>query len=201
VLRCALTLDGSGAQCRRVVEVHEKTLLTLPPGQLAVWLAEHIDPPRDSPASDSGVGGQRAHGRAQKVLAAFPPLAIPHLERVLGGSVGFLPVHSLSQAKALLQSNADDISLVACGVHFDESRMFDLLRYVRESFPRIPVVCCRVLEMASARISIQPIALSAASLGAVTFFDLPGRAKEVGRETAEQEFRGVLLKHLPRLGG
>jgi hypothetical protein len=117
------------------------------------------------------------------------------------GYVGFLPVHSLSQAKALLQSNADGISLVACGVHFDDSRMFDLLRYVRESFPRIPFVCCRVLEMQYSQISIPAIALSAASLGAVTFFDLPGRAKEVGREAAEQEFRSALLKHLPRAHG
>jgi hypothetical protein len=48
------------------------------------------------------------------------------------------------------------------------------------------------------QISIQAIALSAASLGAVTLFDLPGRAKEVGKEAAEQEFRSVFLKHLPR---
>jgi hypothetical protein len=130
-------------------------------------------------------------------LAAFPSLAISSLERVLDGHVGFLPVHSLFQAKAVLQSNAEGISLVACGVHFDESRMFDLLRYVRESFPRIPVVCSRVLEMQFPQISLESIALSAASLGAVTFFDLPGRAKEVGRDAAEQEFRSVLLKHLP----
>jgi hypothetical protein len=142
---------------------------------------------------------ERVMERSQKVLAAFPSRAIPTLERVLGGHVGLVPVHSLPHAKALLQSNADSISLVACGVHFDESRMFDLLRYVRESFPRIPVVCCRVLEIGwLSRLSIEPIALSAASLGAVTFFDLPGRAKEVGREAAEQEFQSVLLKHLPR---
>jgi hypothetical protein len=134
---------------------------------------------------------------SQKVLAAFPSMAIPSFERVLGGHIALLPVHSLFHAKALLRSNADRISLVACGVHFDESRMFDLLRHVRESFPRIPVVCCRVLEMQLSRISIKPIALSAANLGAVTFFDLPGRAKDVGREAAEQEFRSVLLKHLP----
>jgi hypothetical protein len=139
--------------------------------------------------------------RPPKVLAAFPSLAIPSLERIFDGHVGFLPVHSLSEAKSMLQSNADVISLVACGVHFDESRMFDLLRYVRESFPGIPFICCRVLEMQFARISIPAIALSAASLGAVTFFDLPGRTKEVGRQAAEEEFRNVLLKHLPRPQG
>ena len=139
--------------------------------------------------------------RSQKVLAAFPSMAIPSLERVLGGYVDFLPVHSLSQAKAALQSNADVISLVACGVHFDESRMFDLLRYVRESFPRIPFICCRVLEMHFPRISLEAITLGAASLGAVTFFDLPGRTEKVGRQAAEEEFRDVLFKHLPRADG
>jgi hypothetical protein len=140
--------------------------------------------------------------RSQKVLAAFPSKAIPTLERILGGHVGLLPVHSLPHTQALLQSNADNISLVVCGVHFDESRMFDLLRYVRESFPHMPVACCRVLEMKwLSRISIQPIALSAASLGAAMFFDLPGRAEEVGREAAEQEFRSALLEQLSRCSG
>jgi len=137
--------------------------------------------------------------RARKVLAAFSPQAIPMLERILGGSVAFLPVHSLPEAKAALQYDAG-ISLVACGVHFDESRMFELLRYARGAFPRLPFVCCRMLSSELSRISLEAIAISAASLGAETFFDLPGRAKEVGEDAAERELRGILLRYLQDAG-
>jgi hypothetical protein len=159
-----------------------------------LWWTDHADPPGDTGSGEPGGAWERGNGAAQKLLAAFPPLAIPSLERVLGGEVDFLPVHSLRHAKALLQANGAGISLVACGVHFDESRMFDLLRYVRESYPGIPFVCCRVLETRVSRRFIEAAALSATNLGAVTFFDLPGRAAAIGREAAEQELRGVLFR-------
>ncbi len=132
----------------------------------------------------------------KRVLAALPPFAIPTFERVLAGSVDVLRVHSLYGAKALLQSDPD-ISLVVCGMHFDESRMFDLLRYAREAYPDMPFVCCRILEMQLPRISIEAAAISAVSLGAAAFFDFPTRAREVGRDAADEEFRNVLVRHLP----
>jgi hypothetical protein len=134
--------------------------------------------------------------RTQMILAALPPLAIPVLERVVRAYAAFVPVHSLSGAKALLQSDPD-ISLIVCGMHFDESRMFDLLRYARDVFPHLPFVCCRVLAMQLPQTSMQTIGTTAASLGAVTFFDLAGRENEVGKATAEQEFRNVILGYLP----
>lgn len=135
------------------------------------------------------------------ILAALPPLAVPVLERILRAYAAFVPVHSLVGAKALLQSDPS-ISLIVCGMHFDESRMFDLLRYARDVFPHLPFVCCRVLALQLPRMSTQTIGTTAASLGAVTFFDLAGRENEVGNAAAEQEFRSVILSYLaPAPGG
>ena len=171
------------------MQVHFETLRR---ADTLSW-TDQTDPPGDSRSGESGGSWERGDGSAQKLLAAFPSLAIPRLERILGGNLDFLPVHSLRHAKALLQANAASISLIACGVHFDESRMFDLLRYARESFPQIPFVCCRVLETRVSRMFIEATALSATNLGAVTFFDLPARADAVGMVAAEQELRAVLL--------
>lgn len=162
-------------------------------GNAPLWWIHPADPPGDPHSGEPGGSWERGDGSAQKLLAAFPSLAIPRLERILGGDLDFLPVHSLRDAKALLQSSAASFSLIACGLHFDESRMFDLLRYARESFPRIPFVCCRVLDTRVSRVFIEATALSATNLGAVTFFDLPARAEAIGIEAAEQELRAVLL--------
>ncbi len=162
-------------------------------GNAPLWWIDHTEPPGDAGSGEPAGAWERGDGSAQKLMAAFPSLAIPRLERILGGDLDFLPVHSLHHAKALLQANAASFSLIACGLHFDESRMFDLLRYARESFPRIPFVCCRVLETRVSRMLLEAAALSATNLGAVTFFDLPARADAIGIEAAEQELRAVLL--------
>ena len=162
-------------------------------GTAPLWWIDHAEPPGNARSGEPGGACEHGDGSPRKLLAAFPSLAIPRLERVLGGELDFLPVHSLLHAKAMLQSSAASFSLIASGVHFDESRMFDLLRYARESFPQIPFVCCRVLETRVSRMFIEATALSATNLGAVTFFDRPARADAVGMVAAEQELRAVLL--------
>ena len=51
-------------------------------------------------------------------------------------------VRTLEEARCALQD--DGIDLVLIGVHFDDSRMFDLLRYVRANPGKVvPVHACR----------------------------------------------------------
>lgn len=105
-----------------------------------------------------------------------------------------MPVHTLRDAISLLRSD-ERIELVAGGLHFDESRMFDLLRYVR-AFSATPFVSCRVLETVLPQTAIDAVALSSVGLGAATFFDLPAEARRCGTEEAEDAFRSLLLRHL-----
>jgi hypothetical protein len=130
------------------------------------------------------------------VLAACTKMAIPTLERVLEGRAALLPVHTLADAMALLRRD-DDIELVVAGMHFDESRMFDLLRYVRHAFPLMPFVSCRVLGTRLAPASIDAVAMSSSSLGAVAHFDVPTESQTLGTQGAEEAFRSLLLSHLP----
>jgi hypothetical protein len=60
-----------------------------------------------------------------KVLAACPPFAFPVLEKALGSCVDLLAANSLDKALEALRGDARPEAIV-CGVHFDDSRMFDL---------------------------------------------------------------------------
>jgi hypothetical protein len=122
-------------------------------------------------------------------------MAIPTLERVLEGRASLLPVHTLEDAVALLRSD-ERIELVVGGMHFDESRMLDLLRYVRKAFPLLPFVSCRVLRTRLAPASVEAVAMSSAILGAVAHFDLPAQSRMLGTRGGEEAFRSLLLSHL-----
>jgi hypothetical protein len=130
------------------------------------------------------------------VLAACPRMAVSTLERVLAGGASLLPVHTLEEAVALLRCD-EQIDLVVGSMHFDESRMFDLLRYVRDAFPLMPFLSCRILRTMLAPASIDAVAMSSAGLGAVAHFDLPTESRTLGTQGGEAAFRSLLLSHLP----
>lgn len=132
-----------------------------------------------------------------KVLVAVPQSALPFVETVLGGFVSLVPIHRFDDAIEMLRSECD-LALILCGVHFDESRMYDLLRLARESQPHIPFVACRVLEARLSHISLQAIAIAAEALGAKAFVDLPTLILEFGRENAGPLFRSRVLASLGR---
>lgn len=53
------------------------------------------------------------------------------------------PLFAYDEAAAALQSKSA-FDLVLCGVFFDETRAFDLLRFVRQEFSALPSVACRI---------------------------------------------------------
>ena len=56
------------------------------------------------------------------------------VERALGRYVQVVPAYTFEEALRRLQT-PQDINLVLCGMYFEETRMFDLLRFVRQRFP------------------------------------------------------------------
>src|ERR1700704_6252322 len=98
--------------------------------------------------------GQDIKGRIGKILAPY--------------ELTF--VRTLGEATRAL--DREDYDLIIIGVHFDESRMFDLLRQVRadERYQAKPVVC-----VASQRfdrpISVEGLAIATRALGANAFID------------------------------
>ena len=130
------------------------------------------------------------------ILAACPTFALPTLERAVGGYVRVVPAASLDAAKSILETDRR-IALIVCGVHFDESRMYDLLRYASYEFPRKPFICVRILDAEIPLVSREAIRIAAEALGASAYVDVPDLIRAVGPEAAETELRNAVLARLP----
>jgi PleD family two-component response regulator len=79
-------------------------------------------------------------------------------------------VHTLDEATRALDRS--DYDLIIIGVHFDESRMFDLLRQIRadERYQAKPVVCVASQRFGTP-ISIESLEVATRVLGAQAFID------------------------------
>jgi CheY-like chemotaxis protein len=108
-----------------------------------------------------------------RILLACVRQAYTRLFAILSGhELEF--VTTLIEAQAALKGNPFD--LVMIGLHFDESRMFDLLEQVRADarYARVPVVCFHGILSANPQddLKLEPIEVACKALGANVFFDL-----------------------------
>ncbi len=131
------------------------------------------------------------------VLAACPPFALPPLEKALGADAQLVPVNRLDVAEAVLKSNVA-LRMIVCGVHFDESRMYELLELARRDYPGVPFVCARILDAEIPKVSREALRIAAETMGAEAFIDLPELVAQLGPEAAEEKLRELLLAHLKR---
>ena len=106
--------------------------------------------------------------------------------------VELIPVTTMADAVRVLERNGD-LSVVICGVYFDESRMHDLLRCVRSRFSKVPFVCVRVLDAELPRVARDAIEIAARTLGAAAFIDFPNLVAQRGEKEAEEELRRAVL--------
>ena len=63
-----------------------------------------------------------------KVLVAIRPEDADVMRRFFGDEFDVISCMTLAEAQAALTA---DLALIACGVHFDDGRMFDLLQLVK----------------------------------------------------------------------
>jgi response regulator RpfG family c-di-GMP phosphodiesterase len=80
---------------------------------------------------------------------------------------------SIAEAENLLETEKFD--LIVCTVLFDESRMFDLLRFVKASrkWKRIPFLCCRLRQKAlDYAVALESVQIACRALGADAFLDI-----------------------------
>jgi hypothetical protein len=94
-----------------------------------------------------------------------------------------VPCTSLAAAESFLRH---EIDLIVCGLEFDESRMFDLLRKVKsEAATRsIPFLCVKSRSGALDRTIHESIEIAVHALGAKGFYDLAQQRQLLGEETA-----------------
>jgi DNA-binding response OmpR family regulator len=107
----------------------------------------------------------------RRILVADTLEADARLKRIL-------PDHELVFSRTLADAqrcaDADGFDLVVIGVHFDDSRMFDLLRFVRTAarHGERPVVCVRSHRFAWPAISVEGLQIAASALACNLFLDL-----------------------------
>ena len=80
-----------------------------------------------------------------RILVADVPRGVETIRTIAGALATVTGAHSLTEALKHLKSGPE---LVICGVHFDESRMFDLLRIakVEPTLQAVPFLCFREID-------------------------------------------------------
>lgn len=108
-----------------------------------------------------------------------------------------LPCLTLGAAKATLLK--EDIDLVMCGVYFDESRMFDLLRFAKShpSIDAIPILCVKATPDRLGSTFLQAADIAARSLGASEFVDFSEWLLQLGENKAFEQLHDTIQKLLP----
>lgn len=114
-----------------------------------------------------------------KLLIAVRPEDVALSKAILGKEFNAIFCHSYEEACAQLD---ESVRLVTCGVHFDNGKVFDLLRFVREN-PRTADLPFFILLGAGSRYSpaiVQGIRAAAKLLKVTAFTDLTRLSDKVG---------------------
>ena len=95
---------------------------------------------------------------------------VSYMERILGAGHELTTVGIMSEAQHKLKEESFD--LVMIGVHFDQSRMFDLLRELHKArYDSTPVICFCTQETMLTRAAHESIAIASRALGAWMYLD------------------------------
>lgn len=97
---------------------------------------------------------------------------------------------SVAEARPLLSRNID---MVMCGIHFDEGRMFDLLRYAKADpdIKSIPFLCINSTDGLSPAI-VQSVEIASKALGADGFVELYEWRNKLGDKQAFEKLRALI---------
>jgi hypothetical protein len=131
--------------------------------------------------------------QAKRILVAATASSAQLLKKVFEPHFELRFSTSLDHARLLLDQ---DIDLVACDTHFDDCRMFDLLRLSKAnpiSRP-IPFLCLRVVEGALDKTLYQSVDIASSALGAAAFVDLFDLKNKCGDERAYKKLNNLVAR-------
>ena len=130
-----------------------------------------------------------------KVLVAIRPEDRSVMDRVFGDEFEVIHCVTLAEAKAALTT---DLSLIACGVHFDDGRMFDLLKLVKSDpvFKNIGFWGILRDEGLLSSAITRGIRTAMKSMGASGLFNLSQLGPGNDEETAFRDLRAAIRKSL-----
>lgn len=138
-----------------------------------------------------------AFRRRPRLLGADTISGIATLQNVFGDTFEIVGEHSLDGA---LRRLGEKWEVVICGLHFDESRMFDLLRFAKATPATrdTPFICYRDLNTDLGRSILEGMQIAAKAHGAAAFVDMFTLRRESGTDRADERFREIVFSHLPR---
>lgn len=108
---------------------------------------------------------------APRILVADSPEAIAVFRAALATSFELEPVTTFGQAQAAL---ARPPALVVCGCHFDEGRMYDLLRLMKATpgLDHLPFMAVRCMQGELEDTLYESVKIAVRALGGNAFVDL-----------------------------
>ena len=127
-------------------------------------------------------------GSRPKLLIAIRPEDVKLGRIILGDEFDPVFCHTYEEACARLD---ESVQLVTCGVHFDNGKVFDLLRFVRED-PKLETLPFFILLGAGSRYSpaiVQGIRAAAELLNVTAFTDLARFAEKLGMDASLDALR------------
>jgi hypothetical protein len=128
-----------------------------------------------------------------KILVADTPEGDRRISAILSG-YELVFVRTLGEAQRIL--GREKFVLILIGVHFDDSRMFDLLRHLQASGqrPGCAVICMRSQHFLSPAITIEGLEIAAKALGCNLFLDLTWYADDATGNGAIRALLEALIK-------
>jgi CheY-like chemotaxis protein len=129
----------------------------------------------------------------KRVLFAGMPEGVQVISDMLEDQFNLVTCTSHAQAQTLLVAHVD---LIICGIHFDDSRMFDLLRYCKSTpeTKSIPFLCLRGMRGALHDTLSESVEISTRLLGAVGFVDLTRWHDEFGYQGSAKRLRALVAQ-------
>jgi len=146
----------------------------------------------------------RRYFDVKTILIAAVPAAVTVIANALGSVARMMTAHTLDEA---VQAAVAGVDLIIAGTYFDNGRMFDLLRRLKEDArtQSLPVLCVRGVSAPHllgaettqpTLASLQVVASASEVLGAAGYIDLFARQQAVGLEQANAELRESVQRHL-----
>lgn len=133
-----------------------------------------------------------------RMLAAGSSLSCATLQKVFSGTFELVYALSMHEAEQHLTGSID---IIVCGIHFDESRMFDLLRWAKSNpkTKEIPFVCFRYLDSDLGKTVLEGLRIATSLLGAAAFIDVYDLKLCYGPTEAYKQFQAIVTALLPAL--
>ena len=135
-----------------------------------------------------------------RILVADHPESFAAFRRALQAPFDLAQADSVERAKAAL---AETPTLVVCGCHFDEGRMYDLLRYLKASpaLARVPFMAVRCTEGELLDDALyESVKIAVRALGGNSFVDLTRWQRRWGEAEAARRLTQLVQGLVQRAG-